>query len=234
MFDRRGVTQFLACCLAVCLGACAAPPRPPVPAAAAPQPAPAATRGTVYEVTESELTVRVYRAGPLAELGHNHVIASTALAGRVELRDPVTDSRLELTLPLDSLVVDERQRRLAAGADFPDNLSDADREGTRRNMLGPALLDAAKFPVLRLAAVAIEGGPGAFRVRARVEVAGVGHEIVVPATLELGARQLVARGEFVLTHADIGLTPFSAALGALRVREDMLVGYRLVARRTGS
>jgi hypothetical protein len=190
--------------------------------------------GAVYEVTASEVTVRVYRGGALATLGHNHVIASTALAGRIELREPLTASTLELALPLDSLTVDERPRRLAAGSDFPDNLTESDREGTRRNMLGPALLDAARFPVLRLTGVAIEGGAGEFRVRTQVALAGMEREILVPVRVDVRGKELVAQGEFVLTHAELGLTPFGAALGALRVRDDMLVAYRLVARSAGS
>jgi hypothetical protein len=34
-----------------------------------------------------------------------------------------------------------------------------------------------------------------------------------------------------LTHADLGLEPFSVALGALRVREDFDVDLTLEARR---
>jgi len=215
----------------MCLSACAAPPRPEAPPPGPPAPG---TPAMVYEITESDVTVRVYRDGPLAELGHNHVISSTALGGRVELREPLSRSTLELSLPLEELVVDEAARRLVAGADFPDNLTEADRAGTRRNMLGPALLDAARFPVLRLTSVAVEGDAGAFRVTARADLAGRSREVVVPVLIELGDGVLAARGEFTLTHADLGLVPFSAALGALRVRDDMLVSYRLVARRTGS
>jgi hypothetical protein len=34
-----------------------------------------------------------------------------------------------------------------------------------------------------------------------------------------------------LTHGDIGLAPFAAALGALRVRDDFEIDLRLEARR---
>jgi hypothetical protein len=57
---------------------------------------------------------------------------------------------------------------------------------------------------------------------------------VVPARLELDGDTLTASGRFTLTHAQLGLSPFSVALGALRVREDIEVGYRLSARRAGT
>lgn len=173
--------------------------------------------------------MKVYRDGPLAELGHNHVIASTAVTGWVDLRDPLETSAFSLSLPLDSLVVDDPGRRAAAGPDFPDNLTDTDREGTRRNLLGPTLLDAARFPSLRLDSVALEAAARGYVATARVDVAGATRQVRVPARLERTPGGLVVSGAFVLTHAELGLTPFSAALGALRVREDIEIAYRLVA-----
>ena len=64
----------------------------------------------------------------------------------------------------------------------------------------------------------------------RIDAAGVSREIRVPVAVEWDGGELVARGSFVVTHGQIGLVPFSAALGALRVREEIEVDYRLVAR----
>ena len=197
-------------------------PRPPAPA------------GTLYEVFASDVTVQVYRDGPLAELGHNHVIASTGLTGRIELRRPLATTTLALELPLGSLIVDDPARRAEAGEEFPGELNGPDREGTRANMLGPALLDAARFPVMLLEGLAVDGESPDFSVTARVSLAGRQRDIVVPARLELDGDTLTASGRFTLTHAQLGLSPFSVALGALRVRDDIQVGYRLSARRAGT
>lgn len=187
-----------------------------------------------YEVAASDVTIRVYRDGPLARLGHNHVIASTALSGRIELADPVTASTLDLSLPLGSLQVDDPARRAAAGADFPGTLTEADREGTRRNMLGPALLDAARFPVVRLTSVSVEQREGTLYVTTRVDVAGRTSEIVVPVVMEIRDGTLSAHGAFTVTHAELGLTPFSVGLGALRVGDGIEVAFTLTARRPGT
>lgn len=234
MFDRRPVTGFLAGALLVLAAACSAPPRPAGEAGAPPRSAAGAGPAGSSRVVASEVTVKVYRDGPLAELGHNHVIASTAVTGWIDLRDPLESSAFGLSLPLDSLVVDDPGRRTAAGPDFPDNLTAADREGTRRNLLGPALFDAARFPVLHLDSVAIDQAGEGYVATARVDVLGVARPLRVPAAVERTDEGLVVSGAFVLTHADLGLTPFSAALGALRVREDIEVAYRLVAREGAS
>jgi hypothetical protein len=218
---------------ALSLGACAPAPRPDSGGVSRPS-ATVVSVGQRYDIVESDVTVRVYRDGPLARLGHNHVIASTGMTGRVVLAGPVSRSTLELSLPLGSLTVDEPARRAAAGSDFPDNVTEADREGTRRNMLGPALLDAASFPAVHLASVAVAEREGILYVTARADVAGHVREIVVPVTLEIQGPTLVARGEFTVTHADLGLVPFSVAMGALRVRDDLQVAYRLVARKANT
>ena len=233
MFDRVAASRFLPCGVLLLCSACAAPPRPAGetdPAGAAPAGRPVAT----LRIVESDVTVRVYRDGPLAHLGHNHVISSTGVAGQVVLRDPLDASSFSLSLPLDSLVVDDPVRRAGAGPDFPDNLTEPDRAGTRRNLLGPALLDAARFPVLHLDGVALDETAAGYVATARIDAAGVSRRIRVPVAVEWADGELVARGGFVVTHAEIGLTPFSAALGALRVREDMEIAYRLVAREDAS
>ncbi len=233
MLERVQFRGLLVVMAALSLGACAPAPRPDTGAPPRP-PAATASAGQAYDIVESDVTIRVYRDGPLARLGHNHVIASTGVTGRVVVAGPLSRSTLELSLPLDSLTVDEPARRAGAGSDFPDNVTEADREGTRRNMLGPALLDAATFPALHLASVAVAERDGMLYVTTRVDVTGHVREIVVPVALQVRGGTLVARGEFTVTHAELGLVPFSVAMGALRVRDDLQVAYRLVARKANT
>ena len=79
--------------LIVLAAGCAAPSQQLPPAT--PPPEPAAAAGLPFEAWEivaSNLEVRVYRDGPMQQLGHNHLISSAALTGVVELRDPRTAS----------------------------------------------------------------------------------------------------------------------------------------------
>lgn len=208
---------------ALILAGCAA-----LPAAYA---ATADSAGMVYEVTASDLTVRVYRDGPLANAGHNHVVASTALAGQFVVREPRSASSVELELPLASLTVDEPARRAAAGADFPGQLTAAKREGTLRNMLGPALLAADRYPVLNVRSLSIAPRGTALEVTVLVDIAGAARTLVVPVKLRQDADTLEASGRFTATHVELGLAPFSIAFGALRVREDIDIEFRILARR---
>lgn len=219
--------KFLLAIVALAAG-CAAPPPLPPPAAA---PAAPAAAHESWEVTSSRLEIRVFRDGPMARLGHNHVITSTALAGRLELREPRARSGLTLTLPLDSLVVDDPAARAAAGADFATVVPDADRAGTRRNLLGPKVLDAAVQPVLQLSADGLEGGPDEYVARLRVSLRGEQRVVLVPVTVRLDGDRVQVRARAVLHHADLGLVPFTVAMGMLSVRDDIAIDCRLEARR---
>jgi hypothetical protein len=221
--------KFLWILLPLAVAACAAPPRGPAPAAP-PAPAPAAGADS-WQVTDSRLAVRVYRDGPMQKLGHNHLITSDALAGEVRLGEPLAASRFAFRLPLDSLVVDGADERARAGGEFAAPVPDRDREATRRNLLGERVLDAARQGEMLLTAEAISGGPTDFEAKVRVSLAGAEHVLVVPFTVTVADGRLVARADLRLTHADLGLEPFTVALGALRVRDDFEVDLTVEARR---
>jgi hypothetical protein len=55
--------------------------------------------------------------------------------------------------------------------------------------------------------------------------------VEVPVAMQHTDDELTVSGEFDLTHSQLGLTPYSVALGALRVAERMHVRYRLIATR---
>ena len=222
--------KFLPLVLVLSAG-CAAPPQ--VPPAAAPPPARAAERlpHEAWDVVSSRLEVRVYRDGPMQQLGHNHVITSDALDGVIELRDPRAQTGFTLELPLASLVVDDPAARARAGAEFAAPVPEKDRAGTVHNMLSPAVLDAARQSVLHLTADGISGGPADYVARVRVGLRGEERVIDVPLTVSFEGDRLRIHASMRLHHADLGLVPFSVALGALRVRDDIELDCRLEARR---
>lgn len=225
--------KFLAPILLI-LAACAAPPQQPSPAAPqapAPKAAPPAGPAEAWEVAKSWLEVRVYRDGPMAKFAHNHLVTSTAVTGRIELREPRTDSTFRLELPLESLVVDDEQARAAAGEDFAAPVPAKDREGTRHNMLGDKLLDAARQPVLVLTSDGMTGGPENFTVQLRISLRGEERVVAAPVTIAADGAALKLHASLKLRHADLGLVPFTAGMGAIRVRDDFEIDCRLEARR---
>jgi hypothetical protein len=200
---------------------------------AAPVPGPARHAGRPYAVSSSgsRLTVLVYRGGALASLGHNHVIASHELSGTVYVASDVRRSDCELHLPVASLTVDEPQLRAEAGADFAADVPDSARAGTRSNMLSDALLAGERYPQIELTCLGFESMPGTGALRAQVQVSirGAQHLIQVPLHFELHGLELVVDADVPLEQSALGLTPFSAMLGALQVQDRMQVRIHLLA-----
>jgi hypothetical protein len=216
---------------ALLLAGCAAPPPAPPPAAPPATRTAAALPYESWDVVASRLEVRVYRDGPMMQFGHNHVITSEALDGVIELRDPRTQSSFALDLPLGTLVVDDPAARAAAGTDFATPVPAKDREGTMRNLLGPAVLDAERQAVVHLTADGISGGPGEYTARVRVALRSEERVIDVPLSVTFEGDRLRVHANLRLRHVDLGLVPFSIALGALRVRDEIEIDCSLEARR---
>jgi polyisoprenoid-binding protein YceI len=211
---------------------------PPHGEAAAAPPGVAPHLGVPYDVVagDSLVTIRVYRAGALASAGHNHLIASHDLSGTVYVARDVLRSSFELNLPVATLTVDESALRAQqASADFPPDVPDSAKEGTRHNMLGEALLDAAHSPQILLQTVRLERGADEHSVTAQVRstVRGQVRSFSVPVSYQLGNDTIILSGAFPLRQTDLGLTPFSAMLGALQVQDEMRISFRIIARAAG-
>jgi len=134
--------------------------------------------------------------------------------------------------------VDEAALRAQqSAADFPPDVSEDAKEGTRHNMLGAALLDAEHNPEIVLRSLQLEPADGTAAdsgtVQAQVQssVRGQLRTFTAPVRYRRsGDGTLEVSGELPLRQSELGLTPFSALLGALQVQDEMHVSFHIVAR----
>jgi hypothetical protein len=180
---------------------------------------------------DSELRILVFRAGSLAALAHNHVISSNALAGTVLLADAPADGAFDLHLPVDSLVVDDPDVRAEEGSAFSAAVSEKDRAGTRRNMIGAKLLQGDRFADIRVTSQRISGDYPDVLIEAEITIRGEKYLLDIPVIVERYDDRVVATGTKDISHSDLGLTPFTAAFGTMRVGDPMTLTYRIVAVR---
>ena len=178
----------------------------------------------------SLLTIRVYKGGPLSRAGHNHVIASHSLNGVAYVPDEPTRASFDVHLPVAELVVDEDALRAQEGPDFPPGVPEDAKEGTKRNMLGPSLLEAERYPEIVLQSEAVQRGPEGLQAQVRVIVRDRASAVIVPLQYGIQGGFLHVEGELALKQTDLGLTPFSLFGGALRVQDEIKVRFSIVAR----
>lgn len=224
---------FAAACLSLGLAACGAPKTRQPPAmgegVGVTRP-PAGAAAYSIDSAQSELRLLVYRAGPLARLGHNHVIINRAIGGWVDAAAGPESASFSLRVPVADFVVDEARARSDEGQDFSDEVQEEAKSGTRRNMLSSGLLDADHYPIMTLTSVGItEGSEGKLVATLAVGVAGHVSTLVVPFVLENSSERISAAGSVVLRQSDLGLTPISVMLGALQVQDEVTVKFKFVA-----
>jgi hypothetical protein len=204
----------------------------PAPAICASTPEPSVQAGEyIIDPAASSIRVLVYRGGLLGRLGHNHVVSGSGLSGTVVLAETLADSHLEMAVPVSGLQVDDPDERRAAGEQFAGDVPDADKEGTRRNMLGPRLLNAASDDVVYLQSTSIGGTLLKMSVSLQMNIRGQLQHVVFPATVDVNGATLRASGERTVSHKELGLKPFSAAVGALRVKDKLVFRYSITAVR---
>ena len=226
MFNR-----IAAAVLVLSLAACAARhPRPVAPPQVQPLPSlqtlPAPGEYRIDSGT-SELRLLVYRAGPLANLGHNHVMVNRAVTGAVQIGAGVSASSLSLRVRADDFVIDDAQSRQEEGGDFPGDIPEDAKAGTRRNMLSTAVLNAAEFPDITVKSTSLTGTLNELNADLEITAAGHTSRISVPLSLQGNAHHFTAVGLLELRQTTLGLTPYSLLHGALQVQDAMQLKFKI-------
>jgi hypothetical protein len=216
------------------LGGCALPPSPepeihgePAPRAWLAEPG----EPLALDAGRSRISLRVYRAGRLARLGHNHVVEASAPAG--EFRRLADGGGLaQLRIDPRRLRVDDPAARARYGEAFAQ-MPDAEAvAGTRQNMLGPAVLDAAAWPQITVLARIDDLAAARPVAELHLTLRGVGRRYRVPVSVRVEQGVFEVRGALSLRQSDFGIAPFAVLGGALKVRDAVDVDFVLVGGKT--
>jgi hypothetical protein len=171
----------------------------------------------------SLVVIEVRRAGSLAQLGHDHVVASHDVQGYIA----PDDGRADLFVRLDTLVVDEPELR--AQAAFDTQPSEAAIAGTRENML--AKLHAEQHPYALIYANSMDTDATDPQVNVAITLNGVIHETRIPLRIEKAGAQLNVTGRVALEQTNFGIVPFSILGGALQVQDRVDIRFVIRASR---
>jgi polyisoprenoid-binding protein YceI len=178
-----------------------------------------------YTVVAEQSTVRIHvgKTGVFGFAGHEHEVVS-----RVEgtiVADPAGLSRSSVTLAFDAKAL------RVTGKGEPAK----DVPKVQEKMLGPDVLDVARFPSIAFRSRSVTGkevSPGVYDIQVTGDLAlhGVTRSLTLPLRVEVAADKLTATGKTVLRHSDFGMKPVSAGAGTVKVKNEIGIAYRIVAR----
>jgi len=167
---------------------------------------------------QSLVVIKVQRGGPVAWLGHDHIVASHNLSGYVSL----AEGQANLVVPLDQLVVDEPGLRAEAG--FNSQPSREDIEATRRNMLEKTL-DSERFPNAFIHVTSLAANHTALNVS--ITLHGITRTYEVKAPIETVVDGIAVNGKISFNQSDFGILPLSVLGGLIQVQDKLDVRFRI-------
>lgn len=168
----------------------------------------------------SLVTIVVRRGGPLARLGHDHVVASHDVRGYVD----TVGGRADLYVPLERLAVDEPALRSAA--ELTTQPSAEAVEGTRHNML-EKVLESAHFPfaLIHITRSATDSS----KILVTITLHGTMQTFEIPARIETIQGELKISGNMTFNQSDFGIIPLSILGGALQVQDSLDLRFLILA-----
>ena len=225
--------RLLGLCIALSLPVALAEAQPAAPTGidAAPYREGLSAGGQVYQFDpqHSQLLLYTFKGGFLSAFGHNHVLALREIQGLALLAGDSRASRADLVIPIAAIEVDNSALREAAGDDFDSLPSASDIAGTRDNMLSSAQLDGGRFPEIRVVVRVRQWQPPRALLQLSLQIRGRTIELTVPAQVGLDGETLTVSAELELSQAELGITPFSALGGTLKVADSVKLSVRLLA-----
>ena len=188
------------------------------------RPAGAAPRTYVVDAAASSVRVHVGKSGAFSFAGHSHEVVAPAVSGEIvaDAAD-LGASRVTLTFEAGALKV------------LPEGEPAGDAPKVQEVMRGPKVLDAVRFPAITFKSQRVTGresGGGAYDLELTGELMlhGVTRALTLPVHVEMAGETLTASGKTMLRHDQFGMLPVSAAGGSVKVKNEIPIEYRLVAK----
>jgi polyisoprenoid-binding protein YceI len=174
--------------------------------------------------SESSFWVFVGKSGLFSALAHDHEIGVKRFSGRVSVPEAgASGGSLEMEVDATSLEVLDKKP------------SEEDKKKIFNSMHNE-VLESAKNPKITFKSVSVgdvkRTGNDAysFVVNGDLTLHGVTKRIAVPVAATITAQELRAIGKYTLKQSDYGIKPYSAAGGTIKVKDEIVVNFNIVAK----
>lgn len=159
----------------------------------------------------SIFTIHVFKAGVFSAFGHNH-----------EIRGAASGALSESAPQWVEIAVDAK-RLTVLDADLPAK----DRADVQTTMLGPQVLDVARFPSIHFRSTRVEAvAAGRWRVTGDLLL----HGETRPLTVQVAGDHGHYTGTATLKQRDFGIKPVSVAGGTVKVKDEVKIDFDIVAQ----
>ena len=157
-------------------------------------------------------------------MGHDHEITAKSFLGEARLNlANIQDSSVSLNIDSASLVV----------LDDP-GVPEKDRKQVQVTMLGAEVLNAKEFPKILFHSTGLshvtKSGED-FTLTGKLNLHGVEKEISFPVHIRRENNLVHASGTATITQTAFGMKPVKAALGTVRVKDQVKVKFEFLAER---
>jgi polyisoprenoid-binding protein YceI len=186
-------------------------------------PAGAAERRYEIRPEASRVRVHLFKKGLLKGFGHGHELDWSRFSGSVRA-DWLQLGSASVELSVEAASLSEQNLDIGEG----------DRREIEETARSARVLDAALHPQIRFRSTSVhvrhQDAAGALLdVSGTLEVRGVPRDLTVPVTVTLDGEGLRARGSVELRQSGFGIKPVSAALGTIKVKDEMRIDFELQA-----
>ncbi|MGH9754924.1 MAG: YceI family protein [Blastocatellia bacterium] len=183
-------------------------------------------RTRTYTIVPSESSFWVFagKSGLFSMLAHDHEIGVKSFSGRVVVPEVgASGGSLEMEIDATSLAVLDKKP------------SEEDKKKIFDSMHNE-VLESAKHRKITFKSVSVsdvkQTGNDAysFIVNGDLTLHGVTKRIAVPVAATITPQQLRATGKYTLKQTDYGIKPYSAAGGTIKVKNEVVVNFNIVAK----
>lgn len=173
---------------------------------------------------ESSFWVFVPKTGLLSGLAHDHEIGVKSFTGKIVVPESgASGGSLELDIDAKSLAV-------------LDKKPSEDDKKKIYNSMHNEVLESAKYQKISFKSVSVADVKQAgadtysFTLNGDLTLHGVTKRIAVALTAKITPQQLRASGKYTLKQSDYGIKPYSAAGGTIKVKNEVIVNFDIVAK----
>jgi polyisoprenoid-binding protein YceI len=162
------------------------------------------------DTSSSKLIVHVSKAGLFSAFGDNH-----------EVEAPISEGFVDEAARRVKFVIESSRMKALDPQLSPDK-----RRQVQERMLGPEVLDVARFPRITFESTGVEQpGPDRLLVHGQLSLHGITRPVAVSVRKE-NARYI---GTATLKQRDFGITPVSIAGGTVKVKDELKIEFNIGA-----